>query len=119
MDDCYEPVGDFTAPGQVQADRAVRFVRAAIEEGKPVAVSCAAGCGRTGTILACHSVCAGLTADEAIKRVVSGTPAPPSQHTSAPRSRLSASARLTAGTSFIIDRDLPARTYTVSSSKAG
>lgn len=74
MDDCYEPVEDFTAPSQRQIDRVVAFIRGAIKEGKAVAVSCGAGYGRTGTILACYVVSLGLSADHAIEQIISVRP---------------------------------------------
>ncbi len=74
MEDCYEPVEDFTAPSQRQTDRVVRFIQRAVREGKPVAVSCSAGCGRTGTILACYLVYLGRAADYAIESLISSRP---------------------------------------------
>lgn len=74
LEDFYEPVHDFTAPTQNQIDRVVRFVRGALDGKKAVAVSCGAGYGRTGTILACYLVSAGRTADDAIRHVVSIRP---------------------------------------------
>ena len=74
LDDCYEPIHDFTAPAQPQIDRVTRFIHAAIHQGKPVAVSCGAGCGRTGTIIACYLVSLGDTADRAIDRLISIRP---------------------------------------------
>lgn len=74
IEDCYEPVTDWTAPSQHQIDRIIGFVRNAIEKGWPVAVSCGAGCGRTGTILACYLVSAGLSAENAIKQLIAVRP---------------------------------------------
>lgn len=74
MKDCYEPVRDFTAPSQNQIDRVVAFIRNALDGGYPVAVSCGAGYGRTGTILACYLICAGLSADDAIEKLISIRP---------------------------------------------
>lgn len=74
LQDCYEPVRDFTPPNQGQIDRVVGFIFHAIEEGKAVAVSCGAGCGRTGTILACYLVSLGRTAEEAIEELLSKRP---------------------------------------------
>jgi len=64
------PVDDFTAPTIKQVETCVGFVeRMTFVEDRPVAVHCGAGCGRTGTILACYCVSTGKTADEAIEMV--------------------------------------------------
>lgn len=67
--DCHEPVKDFTAPSQEQAQRMVAFVREHVSRGQPVCVSCGSGLGRTGTVLACYLVSKGSSAEEAIRRV--------------------------------------------------
>lgn len=54
MNDMHEPVPDFTAPSQTQLDRIVDFMLESVGNGKPVGVSCGAGLGRTGTVLACY-----------------------------------------------------------------
>jgi atypical dual specificity phosphatase len=72
--DCYEPVQDWNPPTQTQIDRAIGFVYSAIAGGKPVAVSCGAGCGRTGTVLACYLVASGCTPDDAIRHLLSVRP---------------------------------------------
>lgn len=69
IEDCYEPVPDLTAPSQHQIDRLIAFVHNVIEHGKPVAVSCGAGYGRTGTVLACYLVAAGHSAKHAIQQL--------------------------------------------------
>ncbi len=63
------PVVDFAAPTPQQIDRAVSAISAAADAGEVVAVHCAAGLGRAGTIAACYLVQGGLTADEAITEV--------------------------------------------------
>ena len=72
--DCYEPVRDFTAPSQLQIDRVITFIEEVTGQGHAVAVSCGAGYGRTGTILACYLVSSGLSANDAIDELVSTRP---------------------------------------------
>jgi atypical dual specificity phosphatase len=72
--DCYEPVQDFMAPSQFQICRVINFIQEAIGQGHPVAVSCGAGYGRTGTILACYLVSSGLSANDAIKQLILSRP---------------------------------------------
>ena len=74
IEDFYEPVRDFTAPSQEQIDRVLKFMRNALDHGKPVAVSCGAGIGRTGTILGCHLVSLGQTAELTIRQLRSSRP---------------------------------------------
>jgi len=50
------PTEDYSAPDMEQIDEAVEFIRNRIESNEPVMVHCAAGIGRTGTILACYLV---------------------------------------------------------------
>jgi atypical dual specificity phosphatase len=54
MEDLHEPVADYTAPSQEQLNRMVEFTAKSVWEGRPVGVSCGAGLGRTGTVLACY-----------------------------------------------------------------
>jgi atypical dual specificity phosphatase len=68
------PVTDMTAPSREVFDRAVTFLRTGMAEGRSVLVHCAAGLGRTGTILAAYLVAEGLAPGEAIRRVREARP---------------------------------------------
>ena len=74
LEDCYEPVPDWNPPTQTQIMGVLEFVYGAIARGKAVAVSCGAGCGRTGTVLACYLIASGRTAEDAIQHLLSVRP---------------------------------------------
>ena len=67
--DMFEPVPDFAAPTMEQTRRMVSFIDEQTAAGKPVAVSCYAGVGRTGTVLACYLVHRGAAPEDAVRRV--------------------------------------------------
>jgi atypical dual specificity phosphatase len=74
LEDLHLPVEDFHAPTQAQIEQALAFVSKKLAEGKPVAVCCGAGCGRTGTILACFLVTQGLSPEKALQHLIGKRP---------------------------------------------
>ncbi|MHC4839898.1 MAG: phosphatase domain-containing protein [Planctomycetota bacterium] len=63
------PIEDFTAPNEATIDRFLEKARFYVHEGRGIVVHCTAGRGRTGTMLACHLVASGLSAQAAIDLV--------------------------------------------------
>lgn len=68
------PVPDMTSPLPSQVDRVVAFLDRSQEEGRAVLVHCAAGYGRTGTVLACYLVARGETPARAMSIVRAARP---------------------------------------------
>ena len=65
----HEPIRDFQAPTLEQLDRCVSAIKNATKKNMGVAVHCAAGMGRTGTVLTAWLISKGLTPEEAIKEI--------------------------------------------------
>ncbi len=63
------PIADFTPPTLEQINNFTGYVAAMHRQHKGVAVHCAAGMGRTGTMLACYLVYVGQTAENAINLI--------------------------------------------------
>ena len=72
--DLAEYVPDTLAPTMGQIDRIIAFIQEQIENGVPVAVSCRAGLGRTGTVMSCYLVSTGYSAGDALERLRSLRP---------------------------------------------
>ena len=68
------PVEDFTPPALEQVKQFIGFLEEAESAGCAVVVHCAAGQGRTGTMLACALVHKGSSAAEAIEKLRSLRP---------------------------------------------
>jgi len=68
------PIPDGGVPTPEQFREFVRFVRTQLEAGNPTAVHCAAGLGRTGTVLAGYLIAEGVRLDTAITRIRTARP---------------------------------------------
>jgi protein-tyrosine phosphatase len=68
------PVDDLTPPTPEQIDLALRFIDEQRMHGRPVAVHCLMGQGRTGTVLAAYLIRAGATPESALRELRSLCP---------------------------------------------
>jgi atypical dual specificity phosphatase len=68
------PIADGFPPSLEQTQRFVKFLNDQQQQGKAVAVHCAAGRGRTGTMLAAYLISQGTHWLEAISRVRASEP---------------------------------------------
>lgn len=64
--DLHEPISDFTSPPQEKIAKIVNQVDDTMKNGGSVAISCDAGVGRTGMILACVLISQCFTTESAI-----------------------------------------------------
>ncbi len=69
LEDYNEPIPDFHAPTDAQIDKIIEYLDAHVRSGVPVDVSCYAGIGRSGVVLACYLVHKGYSAKDALELV--------------------------------------------------
>lgn len=69
LEDYNEPVPDFHAPTDAQIDKIIEYIDTHVQAGVPVDVSCYAGIGRSGVVLACYLVHRGYSAKDALELV--------------------------------------------------
>src|SRR4030095_2106047 len=68
------PIPDGGVPTREQFDEYLRFVREQLQAGNPTAVHCAAGLGRTGTVLAGYLIAEGIPVEKAISIIRAARP---------------------------------------------
>jgi Polymorphic toxin system, DSP-PTPase phosphatase len=68
------PIPDGGVPTREQFEEYLRFVRGQLQAGNPTAVHCAAGLGRTGTVLAGYLIAEGVPVERAISIIRAARP---------------------------------------------
>jgi atypical dual specificity phosphatase len=68
------PVDDLQAPEPEELERALAFIDRQRALGRPVAVHCLMGQGRTGTVLAAYLIRAGRTPEQALRELRAACP---------------------------------------------
>ena len=68
------PINDFSPPSPAQATQICQAIEAALSQNRTTILHCAAGRGRTGTLLTAYLIWQGLTPDAAIKKARSLNP---------------------------------------------
>jgi len=69
LEDFCMPIHDFTTPTQLLIDHTIEYITSCLKRGVAVDVSCNAGIGRTGVILACYLMHQGYSMKEALKLI--------------------------------------------------
>lgn len=70
----HAPIVDQHPPEKAILEQAVQFINQMRSENRPVLVHCAAGIGRTGTVLHGYYLAQGMSLDEAKNKVKTGKP---------------------------------------------
>jgi hypothetical protein len=63
------PIGDFSVTTEELMRETLDLIDAELESGGIVYLHCRGGCGRTGTVVACHLARHGLAGEDALARV--------------------------------------------------